>query len=78
MTDWTPGRIKILRLKLGMNQTEFGTRIKVTRTSVSKYETPDPDDPNRGLRKPLDSVVELLDQLQEKYNFTTTNRGEKQ
>lgn len=42
-------RIKMLRKALGMNQEEFGNRIKVQRTTICGYET--------GNRTPLDATI---------------------
>lgn len=42
-------RIKMVRKALGMNQEEFGDRIKVQRTTICGYET--------GNRTPLDSTI---------------------
>lgn len=42
-------RIKQLRKHLGLNQTEFGSRIGVKQTSVAGYET--------GARVPIDAVI---------------------
>lgn len=43
------GRIRQLRKELGLNQTDFGSRIGVKQTSVAGYET--------GARVPLDTVI---------------------
>lgn len=42
-------RIRELRKKLGMNQTEFGARIGLKQTSIAGYEN--------GSRNPLDSII---------------------
>lgn len=42
-------RIKELRKKLGMNQTEFGARIGLKQTTIAGYEN--------GSRNPLDSII---------------------
>lgn len=42
-------RIKELRKRLGLDQTEFGSRIGIKQGSVSAYE--------KGIRIPLDSVI---------------------
>lgn len=42
-------RIKELRKSLGLNQTEFGEKIGVQRSTVTGYET--------GIRVPLDAVI---------------------
>lgn len=42
-------RIRMLRKKLGLNQTDFGAKIGVKQTSVAGYET--------GARTPLDTVI---------------------
>lgn len=42
-------RIRMIRKKLGLNQTDFGARIGVKQTSVAGYET--------GVRTPLDAVI---------------------
>lgn len=42
-------RIKQVRKKLGLNQTQFGERIGIKQTTVAGYET--------GARVPLDTVI---------------------
>lgn len=42
-------RIRELRKKLGMNQTEFGARIGLKQTTIAGYEN--------GSRNPLDSII---------------------
>lgn len=42
-------RVKNLRKKLGLNQTQFGERIGVKQTTIAGYET--------GARIPLDTVI---------------------
>ncbi len=42
-------RIKELRKKLGLNQTEFGEKLGIKQSSVAGYE--------RGARIPLDTVI---------------------
>lgn len=42
-------RIRELRKALGMNQTEFGSRIGLKQTSIAGYES--------GARTPLDAVI---------------------
>lgn len=45
-------RIKLLRKKLRLSQEEFGSRIKITRSSVSKLEN--------GENNPSDQTVKLI------------------
>lgn len=47
--DTTNDRIKELRRELGLNQTDFGSRIGVKQTTVAGYEN--------GTRAPLDTVI---------------------
>lgn len=42
-------RIKALRRKLGLNQTDFGIRIGIKQGSIASYES--------GVRTPLDTVI---------------------
>ena len=45
-------RIKELRKKLGLSQTEFGARLGIKQTTVAGYET--------GGRTPIDAVISLI------------------
>lgn len=47
--DWAPERIKILRHRLGLNQTDFAALIGTTRVSLWKYES--------GITKPRDAYI---------------------
>lgn len=64
-TNWTPDKIKQLRARLGLTQTEFGVRIGVTQNAVAQYET--------GKRRPGGSTVVLLDQLSSKRSSKNEN-----
>lgn len=48
-------RIKQLRLALGLNQSDFGERIKVKQTTIAGYES--------GARVPRDSVIASICRL---------------
>lgn len=54
-------RIKQLRLALGLNQSDFGERIKVKQTTIAGYES--------GARVPRDSVIASICRL---YNVNET------
>jgi len=45
-------RLKALRKALGLNQTEFGNRISVPQTSLSRWES--------GVNTPADSTIALI------------------
>lgn len=45
-------RIRILRKKLGLNQTEFGNKLGIKQTTVAGYES--------GARSPLDTVISSI------------------
>lgn len=45
-------RIKLLRKELGLNQTEFGERIGLSASGISKFEA--------GLTNPAESTIKLI------------------
>lgn len=53
MSEWTPDRIKTLRLKKGLSQQAFGKSLGVTRNFIYYLE--------RGERKPSKILQLLLD-----------------
>ena len=57
---FTPDRIKRLRLKMMMSQTEFAKELGITFESVNRYEN------NKS--KPTFRVQKRLAELMEKYN----------
>lgn len=49
----SPNEYKILRVKLGLNQSEFWSRINITQSGGSRYET------GRNVPAPVKALIEL-------------------
>lgn len=54
-SDWTPGRVRRLRERLSMSQTEFAKRMGVRQATVSDWET--------GKQEPSSMARRLLDRI---------------
>ena len=53
-SDFTPERVKALRLRLGLTQTEFGARLGISQKAISAWEI-------HGLPKRYTVIVKLLE-----------------
>lgn len=62
-------RIKSLRIELGLNQTEFGSRLGIKQTTVAGYEN--------GARSPGDAmIVSICREFNVSENWLRTGQGE--
>lgn len=62
-------RIKSLRMELGLNQTEFGSRLGIKQTTVAGYEN--------GARLPGDAmIVSICREFNVSENWLRTGQGE--
>ena len=52
--DFTPGRIKVLRTRIGLTQAEFGARLGISQKAVSAWEI-------HGIPKRYTAVIKLLE-----------------
>jgi transcriptional regulator with XRE-family HTH domain len=52
--DFTPERIKALRLRLGLTQAEFGARLGISQKAISAWEI-------NGLPRRYTAIVKLLE-----------------
>lgn len=62
-------RIKTLRKEVGLTQTEFGDRLKLSRNAIASYET--------GIRNPNEYILKLIcSEFNVNYAWLTEGQGD--